>query len=98
RAPGGILEPRHARRRRVDLEPGLARPRPIGMLAVLRDDALAADLAGMGEDRRAVAFEVFAVLDPRRGLGEEPFEPSLALLERSRSPILAVEIEEIEGV
>jgi hypothetical protein len=94
-----VLEPQDARGIWVlDLEPCLARPRSIRVLAVLGDDALGPELAGMGEDRRAVAFEVLAVADPGRRLGEQPFEPGLPLRERSRSPILAIEFQEVEGV
>jgi hypothetical protein len=40
------------------------------MLAVFRHDALAPEIAGMGEDGRAVAIEVLAVLDPGPRPGE----------------------------
>jgi hypothetical protein len=49
--------------------------------AVLRNDVFVAELAGMGEDGRAVALEVLAELDPGRRLGEQPFEPGFAFLE-----------------
>jgi hypothetical protein len=69
-----------------------------GCPAVLRDDAFRPELAGMREDRSAVAFEVLAVLDPGRRLGEQLFEPGLAFLERARAPVLAAEFQEVEGV
>jgi hypothetical protein len=68
------------------------------MLPVLRHDALGAELAGMREDGRAVALQVLAILDPGRRLGEELRESGLALLKRPRAPVLAVELEEIEGI
>jgi hypothetical protein len=40
------------------------------MLAVLRNDALNAELAGMREDGRTVALEMLAVLDTGRGFAE----------------------------
>jgi hypothetical protein len=58
------------------------------VLQVFRDDALRAELAGMGEDRRAIALEVLAVLDPGRSVGEELGKPALALLERPRAASL----------
>jgi hypothetical protein len=41
---------------------------------------------------------VLAALDAGRRLGEQLFEPRLAFLERPRPPILAVELEQIEGI
>jgi hypothetical protein len=68
------------------------------MLAVLRHNALCSQPASMGEDRRAVAFEALAVLDPGRGVGEKLGEPVLALLEGPRPPVRAVQFEQIEGI
>jgi hypothetical protein len=42
---------------------------------VFGNDALGAELAGMRKDGRAVTLQMLAVLDPRRRLGEQPFEP-----------------------
>jgi hypothetical protein len=54
-----ILEAQQAWRRRVfDLEPGFARARPIGAIDALGDDALTAELAGVRENRGAVAVQV----------------------------------------
>jgi hypothetical protein len=53
------------------------------MLAVLRNDALGAEPAGMRKDGGTVALEVLGVLDPGLGLGEELGESGLALLERA---------------
>jgi hypothetical protein len=64
--------------------------------AVLRDDAFATQLAGMREDGRAVALNVLAELDAGPRIGEQPFEPRLALIERLRSPVLAVELEQVD--
>jgi hypothetical protein len=50
------------------------------------------------EDRRAVAFQVFAVLDSGRRFDDQPLEPCLALDEGPRAPVLAVEFEQIEGI
>jgi hypothetical protein len=66
-----ILEPSDAWRRRVlDLEPRLAGSRTVGMIAMLADDALGAEPAGVGEDRRPIALKVLAVLDPSGRLVE----------------------------
>ena len=54
--------------------------------------------AGVGEDRGAVALQVLGVVDPRSRLRQELGEPCLALLERPWPPVLAVELEQVEGV
>jgi hypothetical protein len=41
-----------------------ARPRAVGVLPVLRDDALESQLAGVLEDGRPVAVDVLVELDP----------------------------------
>ena len=64
------------------------------MFAVLRDNALKAELACMRKDRRAVALDVLSELDPGRRLGEQLFEPGLARVERSRAPVLSIELEQ----
>jgi hypothetical protein len=65
---------------------------------VLGNNAFETKLAGMREDRWAVAFKVLAVLDAGRRLGDELFEPRLALLEGPGPPVFAVELEQIEGI
>jgi hypothetical protein len=67
-----ILKSQNAWGRRIlDLEPDLARAGSIGVLAVLRDDAFATQLAGMREDGRAVALNVLAELDCGPRIGEQ---------------------------
>jgi hypothetical protein len=53
------------------------------MLAVLGDDTLEPELAGVGEDGCPVALQMLAVADAGR---------------RPRPPVLAIELEEIEGI
>jgi hypothetical protein len=67
------------------------------MLAVFRYDALRTELAGMGEDRRAVALQVLAVLDARRSVGEELGQPVLALPEGARPPVRGLQFEQIDA-
>jgi hypothetical protein len=76
-----LLKAEHPRRLRVlDLEPGLAWPRPTGtVIAALRDDALATEPAGVGEDGCAVAVEVLAVADAGWHLGDQLLETRLPL-------------------
>jgi hypothetical protein len=82
-----VLEPQNARCLWVlDLEPDLARAGSIRVFAVLRDDALATQLAGMRENRRAVALNVLAELDSGPRIGEQLCQLGLALLEWPRPP------------
>ncbi len=68
------------------------------MITVLRDDTLGAEFAGMGEDGPAVAFQVLAVLDARRGVGKECAKSGFALLKGPRPPVRAVQLQQVEGV
>jgi hypothetical protein len=68
------------------------------VLAVLGDDALGAEPAGVREDSRTVALKVLGVVDPCWRLLWELSEPRLALLERPGSPVLSVELEQVEGI
>ena len=62
---------------------------------MLRDDALAAELAGVVEHDRTVRLDVLAQRDPARSrIGE----PLLAFLKLKRSLILAVQFEQVEGI
>jgi hypothetical protein len=68
------------------------------VFAVLRNDALAAELAGVGKDRRAVALQMLAILDPGPGLAEQFLQSCLALLKRTGPLVLAVELQQIKGI
>ena len=68
------------------------------MLAVLRHDTLRAELAGVGEDCRPVALKVLAVLYPRRWPAEQLLQLGLPLREPPRSPVRAVQLEQVEGI
>jgi hypothetical protein len=68
------------------------------VVAVLGYNALQTALAGMGEDGRTVALEVLSELDPERRFVEQLFEPGLAGIERPGAPVLAVELQKVEGI
>ena len=60
-----ILKAKDARGLRVlDLQPHLARTGSVRAFALLRHDALKAELAGMREDRGAVALEAWPMPAP----------------------------------
>jgi len=68
------------------------------LIGIVGMRTFASQLAGVGEDCRAVALKVLAVLDPGQCTCEELFEPCLALLERPGPPVLAVELQQVEGI
>jgi hypothetical protein len=65
---------------------------------VLGNNAFKPELAGMGEDRRALAFKVLAVLHPGPRLAKQLLQLGLAVLKRPGTPVLAIELEQVEGV
>ena len=90
------FEPAYARcRGTLDLQPSLAWPRTIRTRAVFADDALEAELAGVGKGLGAVA-EMLVELDADLCATQEPVQCALTLEQRARSQILAIELEQIE--
>src|SRR6516164_972744 len=73
-------------------------PRAIRRVVALRDDAFEAELAGMGEDGRAVAFDMLVEPDAGAGLGHDRGERGLADLKRIAPQVVAVQLDEVEGV
>src|SRR5215831_16316 len=78
--------------------------KPIGRAAgtaagilTLRDNAFEAELAGMGEDGRAVALHVLVEPDAGAGLGHARCERGLADLKRIAPQVVAVRFDEVEG-
>ena len=63
----------------------------------LRDDAFAAESAGVLEDGRAVAVEMLVEGDTVAGVAEQIGEHGLAALDRLPAKVLAVEFDQIEG-
>ena len=63
----------------------------------LRDDALAAERAGVLEDDRAVALEMLIERDAVAGVSEQIGERGLAALDRLPPEVLAVEFDQIES-
>jgi hypothetical protein len=52
----------------------------------------------MGEDRRAVAFNMLVESDAGAGLGQDRCERGLADLERVTPQVIAVQLDQVEGV
>ena len=73
-------------------------PRAIRRVLPLRDDAFEAKLAGVGEDGRAVALDMLVEPDAGTGLGHDRRERGLADFERIAPQVVAVQLDEVEGV
>jgi hypothetical protein len=70
----------------------------MAMSLALRDNGFEAKLAGVGEDGRAVALDMLIEPDAGAGLGHDRCECSLADLKRIAPKVVAVQLDEVEGV
>src|SRR5262245_5462047 len=82
----------------LHFEPIGGAPRTVGRVLPLRDDTFKPHLAGMGEEGRAVAFNMFIEPDVRAGLGHDRCECGLADLKRIAPQVVAVQFDQVEGV
>ena len=64
----------------------------------LRDDAFETKLAGIGEDGRAVALDMLVESDAGAGPGHDRCERGLADLKRIMPQVVAVQLDQVEGV
>src|SRR4029450_13413973 len=64
----------------------------------LRPDTFEPHLAGMGEDGRAVAFDMLIEPDAGPGLSHDRCERGLADLKRVTPQVVAVQLDQVEGV
>jgi hypothetical protein len=94
-----ILLPFHSRRIRVlHFEPIWRAAGAVGGILALRDDALKPHLARVGEDGRAVALYVFVEPDAGASPGKHAHERGFSDLKRIAPQVIAVLLDEIEGV
>jgi hypothetical protein len=70
----------------------------VGGILPLRHVAFEPHLAGMGEDGRAVAFDMLIEPDAGASLGQDRCERSLANLKRIAPQVVAVQLDQVEGV
>ena len=70
----------------------------VGRAKALRYDAFEAELAGMGEDGRAVAFDMLIEPHPRPSLGQHARKLGLTDLKRIAPQVIAVQLDQIESV
>src|SRR5262249_39291670 len=98
-APFFLLFTLHGRRICVlHFEPIGRAPRTVGGILALRDDAFEAKLAGVGEDGRAVALDMFVEPDAGAGLGYDRCERGPANLKRIAPQVVPVQLDEVEGI
>src|SRR5262249_49589146 len=64
----------------------------------LRHDAFETELAGMGEDARAVAFDMLVEPDAGASLGQHARKRGLADLKRIAPQVVAIQLDQVEGV
>src|SRR5262249_26773297 len=64
----------------------------------LRDNAFEAKLAGVGEDGRAVALQMLVEAQARASFGQHTSKRGLADLKRITPQVVAVQLDEVEGV
>ena len=89
-----------------ECRPTLSRPvtcraalgRTISRVLPLRRDAFEPELAGMGEDGRAIALDMLVEPDTGAGLGQDRCERGLADLKRITPQVIAVQLDQIESV
>src|SRR5262249_23733736 len=72
------------------------RPRPT--LARRGAQRVESNLAGMGEDGRAVAFHVLVEAQAKASFGQHTSKRGLAHSQRITSQVVAVQLNEVEGV
>ena len=68
-----------------------------GILA-LRDDAFEAELAGMGEDGRAIAFHVLVEPQAKVSFGQHTSKRGLAHFQRITPHVVAIQLDQVKGV
>jgi hypothetical protein len=73
-------------------------PRAVPRVLSLRHDAFEPHLAGMGEDGRAVAFDMLVEPDTGASLGHDRCERGLADLKRITSQVVAIQLDQVEGI
>jgi hypothetical protein len=67
-------------------------------ILALRHDTFKPHLAGMGEDGRAVALDMLIEPDADPSLGHDRCERGLADLKRIAPQVVAVQLDQVEGV
>jgi hypothetical protein len=79
-----------------DFEPQSAIAGRIGGIGGFRDDALELQFTGLLVERRALSAVVIAVVQGRRDPRQQFGEPRLALDQRPRAEVVAVELQKVE--
>src|SRR5262245_16682645 len=82
----------------LHLEPIGRAAGPVGRVLPLGHDAFQAELAGVAEDSLAVALNVLVPSQARPYLDQQGSQRGLAHIERLTSEIVAVQLDQVEGV
>src|SRR6516165_3294733 len=85
-------------RRVLHFEPIWRAAGTVGGVLALRYGAFEPHLAGMGEDGRAIAFDMLVEPDAGARLGQHARKRGLADLKRIAPQIIAIQLDEVEGV
>src|SRR3546814_6452997 len=80
------------------LDPGRSPPRAVGRVALLGHHASEAQPAGMAQHQLAVLLEVLAVAQRPLRVAQQRGKRRLALDQRARAQVAAVEVEQVEEV
>src|SRR5215471_11170085 len=89
----------HRRRIRVfHFEPVGRAARTVGRALPLRHGTFEPHLAGMGEDSRAIPLDMLVEPNAGAGFGHDGCERGLADLERVTAQVVAVQLNEVEGI
>ena len=82
----------------LHLEPIRRASRAIHRVLALRHNTVESHLAGVGEDGRAVALDVFVEPDAGAGLGRDRCERGLAHFQRIAPQVVAIQLDQVEGI
>jgi hypothetical protein len=82
----------------LHLEPIGRAARTVGRVLPLRHDTFEPDLAGMGEDGRAIALDMLVEPDAGACLGQHACKRGLADLKRIAPQVVAIQLDQVEGV
>src|SRR5262249_34296218 len=99
-APPILLRfPPHRRAGRVlHLEPVGRAARTVGGILSLRDNAFEAKLASVGENGRPVALDMLVEAEAKASFGQHTSKRGLTDLKRITPQVVAVQLDEVEGV
>ena len=82
----------------LHFEPIRRAARTVGGILALRHNALESHLAGVGEDGRAVAFQMLVEAQAKASFGQRTSKRGLAHFQGIAPQVVAVQFDQVEGV